>query len=39
MRLILAGALIHDVVLKPFTLSEIKATVNGALTVGKKAAS
>ena len=29
-------ALIHDVVLKPFTLAEIKAAVAGALAAGKR---
>jgi two-component system, cell cycle response regulator CpdR len=29
-------ALIHDVILKPFTLAEIKATVAGALAAGKR---
>jgi CheY-like chemotaxis protein len=29
-------ALIHDVILKPFTLAEIKAAVNDALAIGKK---
>jgi len=29
-------ALIHDVVLKPFTLAEIKAAVSDALRAGKK---
>ena len=31
-------ALIHDVILKPFTLAEIETVVNGALAVRKKAA-
>lgn len=30
-------AIIHDVILKPFTLAEIKTAVNDALAAGKKA--